>query len=200
MFVQVIQGKIDDPAGLRRQMERWQKELQSGAKGYLGSTFGVTADGEAMGIARFESAEAAAANSARPEQGEWWAQTEKLFSGPVTFRDSSDVETFLAGGSDDAGFVQVMQGRITDRARLEELEAKTMEQMQEQRPDVIGSVRAHHGGGEFTEFVYFTFEAEARKGEAKEPSEEDKAMFDEWQKLSSVDRWFDLTDPWLFSP
>jgi hypothetical protein len=199
MFVQVIQGKIDDPAGLRRQMERWQAELQSGAKGYLGSTFGVTAGGDAIGIVRFESTEAAAANSARPEQGNWWAQTEKLFSGPVTFHDSSDVETFLAGGSDDAGFVQVMQGRIHDLAASRKLEEEAMKDMAEKRPDVIGSVRVFHGDGGFTEVIYFTSEAAARKGEAK-MSAEDAGGMAEWEKVATVDNWFDLPDPWLFSP
>ena len=200
MFVQVIQAKTDDPAGLRRQIDRWQKELKSGAKGYLGSTLGVTAEGDVIGIARFESADAATANSNRPEQGEWWAQTEKLLSGPATFRDSSDVETILAGGSDDAGFVQVMQGRITDREALRKLEATAMKDIEQQRPDLIGSVRVHHDGGEYTEVAYFTSEAEARKGEAKGMPEEARASFAEWEKLSSVDRWLDLTDPWLFSP
>lgn len=198
MFVQVIQGKVDDAAGLRRQFDRWEEELRPGAAGYLGSTFGVTADGEAVGIARFESAEAAARNSSRPEQGEWWAETEKLFSGPVTFHDSSDVDVFLAGGSDRAGFVQVMQGRVTDLARARELDAAAAETMPTVRPDVIGSVRARYGDGEFTEVVYFTSEAEAREGEAKPMSEQDEAEFADWQQVVQVDRWYDITDPWFY--
>lgn len=199
MFVQVIQGKIKDAPGLRRQMDRWQKELVGGAKGYLGSTFGVTADGEAIGIARFESAEAAAANSKRPEQDRWWAETEKLFSGPVTFHDSSDVDVTLGGGSDDAGFVQVMQGRMHDLATARKIETQAMKDIEQHRPDLIGSLRVHHGDGGFTEFVYFTSEAEARAGEAKPPPPEAQALFAEWEQTMTVDRWLDLTDPWLFS-
>jgi hypothetical protein len=199
MFVQVIQGKTDDAAGLRRQFDRWQKELKAGAKGYLGSTFGVTAEGEAIGIARFESAEAAAANSARPEQGEWWAQTEKVFSGPATFHDTSDVDVTLEGGSDDAGFVQVMQGRIHDLAALRKMEEEFMKDMTEKRPDVIGSIRARYGDGEFSEFIYFTSEAEAREGEKRMEAEASGDMA-EWERTMSVDRYFDLTEPWLYSP
>lgn len=199
MFVQVIQGKTEDAAGLRKQFERWQEELKPGATGYLGSTFGVTADGDAVGVARFESAEAAARNSDRPEQGEWWAETEKLFSGPVTFHDSSDVDVFLAGGSDAAGFVQVMQGRVNDLARAKELEAKANETMPTLRPDVIGSVRARYGDNEFTEVVYFTSEAEARTGEAKPMADEDAAEFADWQDVVQVSRYYDITDPWFFS-
>jgi hypothetical protein len=200
VFVQVIQGRTDDAAGLRRQVERWDQELRPGATGWLGSTFGVTADGEAIGIARFESAEAAARNSDRPEQGEWWTETEKLFSGPVAFHDSSDVDVFLAGGSDAAGFVQVMQGRVTDLARARALEAKATETMPTVRPDVIGSVRARYGDGEFTEVVYFTSEAEARAGEAKPMSDEDATEFADWQDVVKVDRWYDLTEPWFSGP
>ena len=38
MFVQVIQGKAKDAAGVRKQMERWEQELKPGEVGYLGST------------------------------------------------------------------------------------------------------------------------------------------------------------------
>ena len=38
--------------------------------------------------ARFESEEAAQANSDRPEQGAWWAETAKVFDGEATFRNS----------------------------------------------------------------------------------------------------------------
>ena len=44
MFIQVIQGKVADEAGLQRQMDRWNEELMPGAveRGYLGSTSGTT--------------------------------------------------------------------------------------------------------------------------------------------------------------
>src|SRR5262249_37410339 len=110
MFVQIIEGRVSGRDGLRRQMDNWEKELRPGAKGFLGSTAGVTDDGHAIAFARFDSAAAAKANSDRPEQGRWWNETEKTFDGPATFADSEDVQTFFGGGSDDAGFVQVMKG------------------------------------------------------------------------------------------
>jgi hypothetical protein len=51
MFAQVIQGRVTDAAGLRRQWEKWEP----GACGYLGSTAGVTPDGEFIVVARFEN-------------------------------------------------------------------------------------------------------------------------------------------------
>ena len=45
MFIQVIQGKVADAAGLEAAMDRWVAELQPGAQGWLGSTGGFTDDG-----------------------------------------------------------------------------------------------------------------------------------------------------------
>ena len=101
MFVQIIEGKVSDTSGLRRQLDRWEAELRSGAAGFLGSTGGVTDDGVGFAIARFESAAAAQANSKRAGQGAWWSETEKCFEGPVSFTDSEDVE--VAGGRRQEG-------------------------------------------------------------------------------------------------
>lgn len=65
MFVQIIQGKTSDAAGLWRQLERWDQELKAGAVCYLGTTSGVAEDGTFMALARFESAEAAARRNAQ---------------------------------------------------------------------------------------------------------------------------------------
>src|SRR3954464_15934019 len=54
MFVHVTEGKAKDAELLKRQGERWQKEIQPGAKGYLGHTGGVSADGTAIHVVRFE--------------------------------------------------------------------------------------------------------------------------------------------------
>src|SRR3990170_4456014 len=108
MFIQVIQGKTQDPEGIRRQMDRWHQELRPGAKGYLGTTAGVGDDGKFISVVRFESEAAARSNSDRAEQGEWWAETEKYFDGEALFHDCTRVETFLQGGSDEAGFVQII--------------------------------------------------------------------------------------------
>lgn len=200
MFVQIIQGKTTDAEGLRQQADRWEAELKPGAIGYLGSTVGVAADGTAIVIARFESEEAAQANSDRPEQGAWWNETAKYFEGDVTFRNSTDVDTTFEGGSDAAGFVQIMQGRVTDRARLREMEAEFMPQLKELRPDVIGSIRSWDGD-QFVEAIYFTSEAEARQGEAAMSEQTEAAEgLEEYMALVQDLTYIDLTDPWLRSP
>lgn len=196
MFIQVVQGKTSDAAGLQRQLDRWNREISPGATGFIGSTGGVVDDGTMLALIRFTDEAAARANSERAEQTAWWNETQKYFDGDVTFRDTSDTDAMLAGGSDDAGFVQVMQGRATDRARLAEVEGKFLTTLQERRPDVIGSTRAWFGD-QFVEAIYFTSEAAAREGEKKMGGESD---MDEFLSLTTDVTFLDLKDPWLFTP
>jgi hypothetical protein len=200
VFVQVIQGRVGDAGQLRARMDQWVRDLSGGAIGWLGSTAGVTADGTGIAVARFESADAARRNSERPEQGQWWAQTAKVFDGDVTFHDCSEVHLFGRGGSDDAGFVQVMQGRYTDPARAVELLQRSEQPLRELRPDVIGGELCLHGDGGFTQAVYFTSEAEARAGENTQPPPEVQAWLDEEAAMTTDLVFYDLTDPWLHSP
>lgn len=199
MFIQVIQGTVADRQGLRRQLDRWAAELKPGATGWLGTTAGVTDDGQFIASARFESVEAARANSGRAEQGAWWAETEKCFAGPVTFQDCTDVDLLFGGGSDEAGFVQVLQGGPADRGQLRQLDEQFEATARQHRPDIMGWVRAWHADGRFTELVYFTSEADAREGEAGEPSDERKRLIEEWRGAVGDIRFFDLREPWLYS-
>jgi hypothetical protein len=201
MFVQVFQGRTSDSAALRAAIERWMRDLSPGAIGWLGSTGGVTDDGRFISAVRFESQEAARRNSERPEQGQWWAETEKLFDGAVTFQDSSDVTLDLHGDPDQAGFVQIMQGRSTDPDRVRQLMDQDADKWTALRPDLIGSVGVGHDGGAYTMIMYFTSEADAREGERKEVPLELQANMDEMNKLSVGEtQFFDLKQPALRSP
>ena len=197
MFVQVIEGRCTDPAGVRKQFDRWQEEIKPGAIGYLGSTAGVTEDGTFITVARFESEEAAKKNSDRPEQGQWWSETEQYLEN-VKFRNCTDVDSWATGGSDDAGFVQIMQGSVTDREKLRASDKVFEEQMPKFRPEIIGGYSAWDGSS-FTGVTYFTSEAEAREGEKKELPEELKKAFSEWQSMTKDIRFIDLKEPWLAS-
>ncbi len=196
MFVQIIEGRTSDAAGLMRQGERWEAELRPGAKGFLGATSGVTADGKAITVARFESAEAAQANSERAEQSAWWAETEKFYDGEPTFTDSTDVSELLGGGSNDAGFVQVMKSANVDRARMAALDAE-FDKFASQRSDLIGSVRIWTGPSSCVELAYFTSEAEARAGEQQELSPELQAVMADFQDMMAGTEFLDLTSPQL---
>jgi len=197
MFVQVIEGRTNDPEALHRQLEIWQRDLMPGAIGYLGSTGGCTSDGDCILVARFETAAAARKNSERPEQGAWWAETEKCFSGPVTFHDTSDVDVMMHRPMNDAQFVQVMEGHVTDRARAMELEREADPLLATIRPDLLGTITAYFDDREFASVAYFRSEAEARQAERQALSDEMMASMAEWDRVMKVERYLDIADPWL---
>jgi hypothetical protein len=199
MFVQVIQGKVGDEAALRRSLERWQKELAPGAEGYLGTTAGITDDGTFVALARFDSAEAARRNSERPEQGEWWAETAKGFDGDVEFLDCDGAQTWLDGGSDDAGFVQIMTGRSEDVARMHELMSSHAEDARRARPEIIGGLMLDAGDGRWLDAIYFTSEEEARRGEAQDLPDDARADMEEGMSLMGEVTYYDLREPILVS-
>jgi hypothetical protein len=201
MFVQVIQGRVADPARVKAALDRWAEELAPGAEGWLGSTAGVTEDGRFIALARFESEEAARRNSDRPEQDRWWAETSRLFDGEATFTDSSEVDVDTNGDPAGATFVQAMQGRTSDPERARRLMSEDSTDWSSFRPDMLGSVAAGHDGGAYTMMMWFTSEAEAREGERKDPPPELKAQMEEMGALSVGEpEFFDLKDPWMYAP
>lgn len=201
MFVQVIQGRTSQPQALVDAFDRWKADLSPGATGWLGSTGGITEDGRVIFVARFESEEAAMANSAQPEQDRWWAETAQLLDGDAVFRNSTDVDVDVSGDPDQAGFVQVMQGRSSDPERAKQLMAQDADKWAEFRPDVIGSVAIGHDEGAYTMVMYFTSEGEAREGERKELPSDLQAQMEEMNKLNIGEpEFFDLKQPILASP
>ncbi|HEX4979896.1 MAG TPA: hypothetical protein VFV35_07520 [Acidimicrobiales bacterium] len=195
MFVQVITGRTTDPEGLWGQLLRWRAELRPGAAGFEGSTAGVAADGRVVIVARFADAASAEANSSRPEQGDWWNETARYFEGAPTFRESTDAVSLLGGGSDRAGFVQVMEGTVKDRARAEALEtSEMMDQLRAARPDLLGIHRVWFADGGYVEVAYFTSEEEARRGEA---SPEFGAPQQEYLDAFGPQSFVDLPEPLL---
>lgn len=195
MFVQVMEAKVGDQDAIDRLMARWEAEIQPGATGFLGVTAGSTADGRSIAIVRFDSAESAAANSARPEQGAWWSEMEKAYDGPVTFSESTDVVVNLEPPS-TAGFVQVMKGETDKRARIEELTEVFTARMGELRPEIVGDVTIWFEGGRFIEIAYFTDEAAARAGEQKELPDDVAAIYAEFGEIMGTGGEFlDLTNP-----
>jgi hypothetical protein len=192
MFIQVLRGRATDAAGVMRQLDTWLEELSPSADGWLGCTAGITDDDRFIASFRFESQEHAQRNSDRSEQTQWWNEFSKYLDTP-RFWDCTLVDEFKGGGSDDAGFVQVIMGRVLDPEDFRE-EARSMAGTP--RDDVIGSVIAWDGS-RFTEFVYFTSEEEAREGERS--SAQQVALESIWPRTQDLD-YFDLRAPWLASP
>ena len=68
-----------------------------------------------------------------------------------------------------------------------------------QLPDLLGSVTAYFDDGEFTELAYFATEEAARDGEQRAMSKEAADAFVEWSEVMLVERYLDLTEPWLIT-
>jgi hypothetical protein len=199
VFIQIIQGKCRDEERLHRLTDEWRERLGPSAEGWLGGTYGVTDEGEFVGVVRFESKEAAMRNSARPEQGQWWQKMQECFDGDVSFHDCDDANIWLKGGSDDAGFVQVIQGRVTDPERFRLMMEQPMDTLHDERPEIIGGTLAMQPDGWFTETVAFRTEAEAREGERKEMPEELRREYEEEMSMMQDVSYKDLHHPWFAS-
>jgi hypothetical protein len=201
MFVQMFTGKVTDAQAVRATLEAWPAGAGRDAQGWLGSTAGITDDGQLVALARFASEAAARANSERPEQGEWWNTLAANLEGDASFFDSTEVDEDLVGDPDTAGFVQVMRGRVSDPARARELASSDPEAWAGFRPDILGSLMLSHDDGEYVMAIYFTSEAEAREGEKSEPPAELVATMKEMGELEVGEvTYYDLRDPWLLSP
>lgn len=193
MFVQIMQGKVKDAELLRKQMDVWERDYKPHAIGFLGSTSGIDDDGNFIAIARFESEEAARTNSERPEQGEWWESMTSAFDGDVEFTNCTEVDAMLGGGSDSAGFVQIMRGRAVDPDKMRGTAEQMEKELQKARPDILGGLAAWHGDRKFTQVIYFTSEDAARKGEQEMP---DDPTASEWGSMIDGEITFiDLREP-----
>ncbi|MBV9830226.1 MAG: hypothetical protein JOZ82_01415 [Marmoricola sp.] len=199
MFIQVIQGRCRDAGPLREVLDEWTDTLAPGATGWLGGTYGLTDDGQFVAVVRFESRAAAEKNSTRPEQGTWWSRVESMFDGPITFHDCDDVTLLLGGGSDEAGFVQVIQGRLTDPERFRTFISQPMDALAEARPEIMGGTIAISEDGTFTETVAFRTEEEAREAEQQDMPGDLRSEFEE--EMSQVEdlTYLDLHHPWFSS-
>jgi hypothetical protein len=103
----------------------------------------------------------------------------------------------LDGGSDDAGFVQVIQGRLEDPERFRAFMSQPMDALHEARPEIIGGTIAIDEDGWFTETMSFRSEAEARKGEAMEMPDEVAEPFNREMEQVKDMRFLDLHHPWF---
>ncbi|MEI7056475.1 hypothetical protein WBG06_11715 [Nocardioides sp. CCNWLW239] len=195
MFIQMIQGPCTRQEEAHRLLDEWRRDLAPGATGWLGGTYGFTDDDQLIGVVRFESREAAMANSDRPEQGEWAAKMAEVMDGPMEFHDCDDVTLLFDGGSDDAGFVQIIRGRVDDPSRLKAMMTDTTA-LHEARPDILGGTLAIEADGSFIDTVAFTSEAAARKGEQIEPPEDVRRELDYAMKDATF---YDLRHPWFES-
>lgn len=196
MFIQMIQGPCTRQDEAHQLLDEWRRDLAPSATGWLGGTYGFTDDGQLIGVVRFESREAAMANSDRPEQGEWAAKMAEVMDGPMEFHDCDDVTLLFGGGSDDAGFVQIIRGRADDPSRLKAMMTDDTTLLHEMRPEILGGTLAFEADGSFVETIAFTSEAAAREGEQTEPPADVRRELDYAMKGATF---YDLHRPWFES-
>ncbi len=201
MFIQVIQGRAIDPAGIHKELDRWLRQLAVDADGWLGSTAGTTEDGWTVVVVHFASEAQARRNSNRPEQRVWWRQASQHL-GEVALHDAPTVHLYRDGRSDLAGFVQVIQGHSDDLERMASLGGDQEVVLAREAPHVLGVTVAEHADrpGDFTQVVYFTSEQDAQNFEQDPPTEGDEVAQEERRRLLTNLRSFDLRHPQLLEP
>jgi hypothetical protein len=194
VFIQIIQGKCTRQDEMHALADEWREKHAPTVDGWLGGTYGFTDDDMFFGVVRFENREKAMANSERPEQGAWAERMAALFDGPVEFHDSDDVTLLFEGGSDDAGFVQIIRGKVDDPSRLRAIMTSDATSLHEMRPDILGATLAIEPDGTYTETVAFTDEESARKGESVQPPEDVRG---ELEYAMQDAKFYDLRRPWF---
>jgi hypothetical protein len=162
-------------------------------------TNGVTNDGTFVAVVRFEDEASAQANSDRPEQGAWFEKVSQHFDGEATFYNCPNVDLIMGGGSDDAGFVQIMVYKVKDVAGARAL-GQEFSKLGAMRPDIIGGTSASTADGTFVDTNYFTSEAEARAAEKQPMMPEVQQLMNRFGELVVGETEFlDLSSPRMYS-
>jgi hypothetical protein len=201
VFLQVMQGRALDPPGIRRELNRWQRQLATDADGWLGATAGVTEDGWSVVVMHFESEAQARRNRDRPEQRAWWREAARHL-GEVVFHDAAKVRQVGNGRLELAGYVQVIQGHTDDLERMASLGGDQQEVLAREAPHLLGVTVAEHADrpGDFTQILYFTSEQEVRRFEQEPLADADEPAQEERRGLMTSLRCFELGDPQLLVP
>jgi len=191
----MVQGACSQEDDMRMLVDEWCERMAD-EPGWLGGTYGFTDDGRFLGMIRYESMGACRRACSASDAGAWWAAAMEMFDSPPEIHQSEDVMLMLDGGSDDAGFVQVMRGRVgnSDKLRRIMTDQEMTSMLHQARPDIIGATMLIEDDGTFTETVFFTDEESARKGESMEmPAEVAKDLE---EAMAEVD-YYDLPKPWF---
>jgi hypothetical protein len=100
------------------------------------------------------------------------------------------------GGSDSAGFVQVMHGRVGDADKLRHITSDTQmtSMLHEARPEILRATLAMEADGTFVETIAFTDEDSARKGEQLDMPQD---VREELMAAMNDVEYLDLHQPWF---
>src|SRR5215218_2267423 len=158
-----MRGRVVDVPGARFELARWHQELGGATPGWQRFTAGVTDDGEAVAVLRLANEAAAMNGGGRPEHADWQASLDRRLAAPATWYDCPVVNVMKGGDDADAGFVQVVQGRLVDPIRLAAMRAEVERTLREREARAgerqmpvemavqLGTVRSYMEGLEFHE-------------------------------------------------
>jgi hypothetical protein len=195
MFIQMVQGPCSRRTEMRALVDSWCNAIAD-EEGWLGGTYGFTDDNRFVGIVRFTDSRACVEAAQRPGADTFWAEALELLDGPIDIHQSDDVTLMFDGGSEDAGFVQVLQGQLKDAAQMRYLLADQdmTAMLHASRPEILGATLAISQDGTFTETIAFTDEALARQGESIRMPEQVRRTLD--TAVADV-AYLDLRNPWF---
>lgn len=100
------------------------------------------------------------------------------------------MDLLFDGGSNDTGFVQVMQGRAKDQQQMRDRQKEIEPELRKLRPDLIGGITAWHGDGSSPKLPTSRRSKDARKNEqamTKCP------VYDSSSRRSTATYFYDLT-------
>ena len=156
---------VADSAAAFARLDTWRIDLAPTAPGWLGTTAGVTDEGELVALVRFASTADARASSDRVEQGMWWAKSATVFAGDVSFDNYENTTLFGDGGTDDAPVVEVLLGRVRARRGHTDLAAELGARSLALGSDVVGGVVGLHEDGRLALATYFRTDTATSAGE-----------------------------------
>jgi hypothetical protein len=78
-----MRGRVADAARSSFELARWRQELSAAPPGWQRLTAGVTDDGQAVAVFRYDSEAAARSSGERPQQAAWRASVERQLAGPA---------------------------------------------------------------------------------------------------------------------
>jgi hypothetical protein len=197
MFIQIVQGTCTSRREMRELTDAWCGDVAD-QEGWLGGTYGFTDDDRFVGVVRFTDGLACVRAANRPGASWYWARALELFDNSCEIHASDDITMMFTGGTDDASFVQVLQGRLRNAEKLRRLltDQQMTTMLHEARPEILGATLAIEADGTFTETVSFTDEFLARRGESiAMPEQVTAALHDAIIELE----YLDLREPWFAS-
>ncbi|HVM00892.1 MAG TPA: hypothetical protein VM324_16500 [Egibacteraceae bacterium] len=196
MFLRIVQARCTDEQAVRRLWKEWA-DAAATISGWLGSTGGVTREGTLFLLSRYDSAQAARAHADSAQHAAWLEAAGAGLDGAPTVRETADVHAVGDPEPAEAGFLQIMEARVADRRRWEEIEEGLADAFTAHRPDFVGGYRAWVSADRVCAVDYFTSEAEARAGEAKPPPPDLQAGFEQWIAMLDEIVWHNIADPWI---